>query len=93
VEVGLCNARALRRCLPGPDWLTVFRANASHWRWAGADDDGALGHRFPSWRHRRGTPSLAAVVMASPGENPNSFGVGGGGVYVAIFLKTLPWSR
>jgi hypothetical protein len=51
------------------------------------------GVAIPSWGHRRGTPSLAAFVMVSPGENPNSSGVGGGSVYVAIFLKTPPWSR
>jgi hypothetical protein len=47
---------------------------------------------IPSWGHRRGTPSLAVFVMVSLGENPNSFGVGGDGVHVAIFLKTPPWS-
>jgi hypothetical protein len=36
------------------------------------------GHRSP----------YSVMVMASLGENPNSFGVGDDGVYVAIFLKT-----
>jgi hypothetical protein len=45
---GLCRATAciLGRCLRGPDWLPVLRANASHWLRAGADDDGAFGRRY-----------------------------------------------
>jgi hypothetical protein len=71
----------------------VFRAKASHWLLSGADDDGAFVRRFPSWglvgeHHSPHT----AMVIASPGENPNSVGVGGGGGYVAIFLKTPSWS-
>jgi hypothetical protein len=40
------TARFLGRCLPGPDWLAVFRANASQWLRAGADDDGAFRRRY-----------------------------------------------
>jgi hypothetical protein len=52
----------------------VFQANAYHWLWVGADDDGALWrcYTFLGGIIMHGTSSIVAYFMVSPGENPKS---------------------
>ena len=65
---------------------------APHWSLAGADDDDVSVRRYSFLKASSWNPGPLHTSNAKvpSGENPNSDGVGGGGVYVALFMKAPP---